>query len=260
MSVERSSVRTDATGRMIRDWDKEDQIPVPKRKLTTGIEPPAYRNDVFKGERRIEWDDWSRIVELDPTLSSAEKKAFHDIFAAEGGMKKAPGGSAVAGILQDTLDKLILKEKLNDLVSRKGKVIDTEDLDFHDVKDIYKGFFNQIFEGPAKTYNAKNPKRTIQGYQILSLIGDDKVSSSVADILFREGPAKGTEIIQKAIKLSDPTKDTGKGAAFGTMTLQALQEISKEPEKVKNFLKFSANARRSDEKARNDYFRFRGGE
>lgn len=48
-------VEYDATGKMIRNWDKK--IPVPQRKPTTGIEPPPYRKDVFKGERRVEWDD-----------------------------------------------------------------------------------------------------------------------------------------------------------------------------------------------------------
>lgn len=260
MNDENKPVRYDATGRMIRDWDSKEKHPVPKKKPTTGIEPPAYRRDVFKGERREEWDSWSRIVQFDSSLSSAEKKAFHDIFAAEGGMKKAPGGSAVAGILQGTLEDLIFKEKVNSLVIRKGKKITTENLDFHDIKDVYKGFFNQTFEGPAKTYNIENSNKTIQGYQLLGLIGNDKLSSSVADILFREGSSKGSEIIQKAIKLSDPDQDTGRGATFGTMTLQALQKISKEPQKVKNFLEFSADARRLNEKDRNDYFRFRGEE
>ena len=136
MSVERSSVRTDATGRMIRDWDKEYQISVPKRKLTTGIEPPAYRRDVFKGERRTEWDDWSRILQFDKSLSSAEKKAFRDIFAAEGGMKKAPGGSAVAGILQKTLDTTKSLENTPEILAKYGKNPKTTDLELQDIKSV----------------------------------------------------------------------------------------------------------------------------
>ncbi len=253
----RTPARTDATGRIIRDWDTQNETPLPKRKPTTGMEPPPYRRDVFKGERRTEWDDWSRILQLDKTLSGAEKKAFHDIFAAEGGMKKAPGGSAVAGILQTTLNDLITRKRVEPLVGRKGEEIKTDDLDLQDVKDVYKGFFNQHFEGPAKTYNLKSQKRAIEGYQILGLIGDPRIASSVADMLFREGSGKGSEIIQNSIRLSDPEQDTGKGGAFGSMTLKALQEIAKDPRKARSFLEFSANARRREEKARNDYFRFR---
>ncbi|MCL4679170.1 MAG: hypothetical protein KJ017_11335 [Alphaproteobacteria bacterium] len=196
-------------------------------------------------------------MQLDKTLSGAEKKAFHDIFAAEGGMKKAPGGSAVAGILQTTLNDLITRKRVEPLVGRKGEEIKTDDLDLQDVKDVYKGFFNQHFEGPAKTYNLKSQKRAIEGYQILGLIGDPRIASSVADMLFREGSGKGSEIIQNSIRLSDPEQDTGKGGAFRSMTLKALQEIAKDPRKARSFLEFSANARRREEKARNDYFRFR---
>ncbi|MCB9976336.1 MAG: hypothetical protein H6858_01895 [Rhodospirillales bacterium] len=242
---------------MIRDWDREDQIPVPKRKLTTGIEPPAYRRDVFKGERRTEWDDWSRILQFDKSLSSAEKKAFHDIFAAEGGMKKAPGGSAVAGILQKTLDTTKSLENTPEILAKYGKNPKTTDLELQDIKEVYKGFFNDAFKGPAQKLNEKNKARAFKGYQILGLIGDDRLSSSIADILFREGTAKGSELIISAIRLTDTDADTGRGNVFGSKTLSALQKIAKNPDQTRNFLEFSANARRGDEKARNDYFRFR---
>ncbi len=257
MPETKPTARTDATGRIIREWNTQSEVTVPKRKPVTGIEPPAYRREVFKGQRRTEWDDWSRIVQLDKGLSSAEKQVFHDIFAAEGGMKKAPGGSAVAGILQATLDDLVQRERLNELVERKGEKIQTDNLDLQDVKDVYKGFYNLHLEGPAKTYNLKNPKNSIQGYQILGLIGDPRMASSVADMLFREGPGRGAEIIRHSVRLADPEQDTGKGGSFGSMTLKALQEIAKDPRKTRSFLEFSANARRQDEKARNDYFRFR---
>ena len=57
-------------GRMVRSW-ASDLVPVPRRKPTTGIEPPDYRKDVFKGARRVEWDDWSRHVQTDSELSNA---------------------------------------------------------------------------------------------------------------------------------------------------------------------------------------------
>jgi hypothetical protein len=257
MTSENKPVRTDATGRIIRDWDTEQQIPIPKHKPTTGIEPPAYRRDVFKGERRAEWDGWSRIVEWDSSLSSAEKRAFHDIFAAEGGMKKAPGGSAVAGILQKTLDSTKSPDNTPGIYARYGKNPKTTDLELPDIKEVYKGFFNDVFKGPAEKLKEKNKTPAIKGYQILGLIGNDRLSSSVADILFREGTTKGSELILKAIQLTDPNADTGTGTAFGSKTLTALQEIAKDHGKTRNFLEFSANARRTDEKDRNDYFRFR---
>lgn len=44
------------------------------------------------------------VLKDDVELSPAERKIFQDIFAAEGGMGKAPGSSAFAGIIQPTLD------------------------------------------------------------------------------------------------------------------------------------------------------------
>lgn len=257
MPETKTPARTDATGRLIREWNTQSEVPAPKRKPVTGIEPPAYRRDVFKGERRTEWDDWSRIFQLDKALSSAEKRAFHDIFAAEGGMKKAPGGSAVAGILQKTLDTIKSPENTPGIIARHGKNAKTTDLEMQDIKEAYKGFFNTVLSGPAKSMSKKVASKPVKGTEILGFVGNDKMASSVADILFREGTGLGSTMIMNAIKTTDPELDIGEDNVLGSKTVSALQEIAKDPRKTRSFLEFSANSRRLDEKARNDYFRFR---
>lgn len=257
MPETKPTARTDATGRIIREWNTQRVVPVPKRKPLTGIEPPAYRRDVFKGERRTEWDDWSRIVQLDKALSSEEKQAFHDIFAAEGGMKKAPGGSAVAGILQKTLDTIKSPQNTPGIIAKYGENAKTTDLEMQDIKEAYKGFFNVALAGPAKSMSAKNASKAVNGTGILGFLGNDKIASSVADVLFREGTGLGSTMIMKAIKATDPALDIGAHNVLGSKTVSALQEIAKDHRKTRNFLEFTANRRRIEEKARNDYFRFR---
>lgn len=248
--LEGKPVEYDATGRMIKSWEKS--VPVPKRKPTTGIEPPAYRRDVFKGERRVEWDDWSRHVQMDSTLSNAEKKAFHDIFAAEGGMRRAPNGTAVAGILQGTLDMLKNDKNIDRVpsITRKhGKDATTDMLDYEDVKHAYKGLFDVHFDKVAE-------KKKKNGSRLLSEFGDDSVASAFGDVVFRDGLGDAGVFVHRALEKANPSLSFGNDTVLGSNAFGHLKDISGDESKRKIFLNSLANQRRKEEKDRNDYFRF----
>jgi hypothetical protein len=247
----------DATGRMIRN----STPPVPTRKPETGIKPPAYRKGVFSGRRQQEWDDWTRNTEFDPNLSSVQKKAFQDIYAAEGGMKKDQSSSAVGGILQPTIK--ILKDKgfIDSVIKKHGPNVKTTDLDQEDIKSIYKAYFDDVLDSAAKGHNIINPINPVRGSQILDLIGDKNTASAVADTLFRDGSGNGTTYTQKAINMAEgKTKvkvEDAEDSTFGSETFQALQEVAKDSQKRQKFLDALADQRKKAEKARNDHFRFR---
>jgi hypothetical protein len=203
----------------------------------------------------VGWLEPDRRVGLVPF--KRRKKSFSRYFRRRGRNEKGAGRIGGRGHIAKTLDSTKSPDNTPGIYARYGKNPKTTDLELPDIKEVYKGFFNDVFKGPAEKLKEKNKTTAIKGYQILGLIGNDRLSSSVADILFREGTTKGSELILKAIQLTDPNADTGTGTAFGSKTLTALQEIAKDHGKTRNFLEFSANARRTDEKDRNDYFRFR---
>ena len=138
---------------------------------------------MFSGSRAQEWDDWTRNTQFDPHLSSAEKKAFQDIYAAEGGMKKNNTSSAVGGIMPQTLSDLKNKGFIDHVGASK-----TTDLDMHDLKNVYKAHFDDVFHGAAKTAGISG-----QGHKMLDTIGDDEITSAAADTLFRDSYKKTSE-------------------------------------------------------------------
>ena len=254
----RPAQNVDATGRSIRSQTP----PVPQRKPETGIKPPAYKKDVFAGPRQQEWDDWTRHTEFDSNLSSAEKKAFQDILAAEGGMQHGPSGSAMGGILRVTLHNLRDKGYIDDVVQKHGREVKPIHLDMQDLKSVYKGYFDDVLESAAKGHTTRNPGNPKRGSQILDMIGDKNTASAVADTLFRDGSGQGTTYIQKAINMAEGntkvTVEDPRNATFGSQTFQGVKDVAtgSENEKRQKFLNALADQRRREEKARNDYYRF----
>lgn len=246
----RKPSRLDATGRMIREDQPKtykylDRVPKPK-------------TDLFKGSRAQEWEDWNALLEQDKELGSAQRKAFSEIYAFEGGMRSPAGGTAFAGIVQSTLNGL----KNNGFLPELSKEMKTKDLDQKSINQVYKAYFNDLFKGAAKTAKLTADK----GYTLLGTIGDDQIAAAFADTIFRDDPELVSVpmiqgAINQALSLNHVPGDRYLGVA-GTQTFNKLRSIAKDPKKKRVFLDTLGDLR--DQKftepgdpMRNEHFRFR---
>ncbi len=211
--------------------------------------PPDYRREVFKGKRFKEWDDFYREVENDSTLSGDEHRILQDIYAAEGGMKKAPGGTAFAGIIQETLDNLIAKEKLPNIVEKHAdkKKIQSTDLDMKDIRDFYVAYFDDALSSAKKGYKRRNPDNPKSGLRLLADLGNH-VGDSVADTLFKNGGDLGVKVVQDALNEYRPVKGYISDKAIGSNNYNTLKEIASDKKEAKKFLDKLAFQRIQQEK------------
>lgn len=107
-------------------------------------------------------------------------------------MERAPGGSAVGGMLQSTLDRLV-DQGFVESIQQGTK---TDQLTSKQLAESYRGYFDDVL----KTVNRSQP-----GHRTLMDINDPLGQALFADTMFREGRGQGPTLIQQAIKIVDPT-------------------------------------------------------
>ena len=221
--------------------DRQTQNPaIPK-----SVPVPDYRRAVFKGERLREWQNWSGAVGRLPGATSREWRAYHEIYAGEGGMKLDPGSGAFAGIHPDTLKEFIGKGNFT------GVKEDTQpkDLSIEQIAQFYRDYSDAAL-------------RDIGGRAALEKFPDAEIASAFLDALFRFGAWGGAgKIIRPAIRRVEPDAVTAEGPKIlKPEDLAAFLALAKSPD-TRRALLDSLSLQRDivakNERARNEHFRFR---
>ena len=219
-----------------------------------GSQPPAsappipkYKEDVFKDPINFgAWMDFGGAVGGLSDVSSSERRAYMEIFAAEGGL--VPNGTTVGGIEAPTLKHLIEEDYV------KGIEPDTPPaaLTMEERTRVYRGYFDWAL-------------RHGDGGAELRRIGDAQATAAFADTLFKHGDRVGARIIQKAINDVSPAGVAVDGFA-GRQTVDAYRELAADPVTRRALLEALAGERkktigdhtgRKGLIARFDHFRFK---
>lgn len=208
-------------------------------RLGNATTPPAYKAGIFAKQPGA-WEGFNKAVGNLPKVSSAEKFAYGQIFAAEGGNIKDPAGSAVAGILQKTLDDA--RGRVPGLSNARTP----GDLRPDQQAALYRDYLNQALAQAG-------------GYQALNGIGSDYAAAVLADTLFRFGPSGGASIIQSAINSVAPGS-VQVGGGMGPQTMAVYIQLAANPATLWQLLKAIGDERdlklKGKEADRNDQFRF----
>ena len=210
------------------------------------IPVPAYRKQA-RGIDTKNWNAWSQLIGRLPRLQSTEKRAYMEIFAAEGGNSVNPKNGATSGIKDDTLDQLIHKKWVKG-IKRGTKA---KDLSLNQRAGIYRDYFDFAMN-------------EVGGSSAFGRIDDAAAASAVADTLFRHGRTGGGQLIREAInKLAPGTLAmrgaTGKKLPFNETALKAFQTAIADPVTRRKFLDALADLRIKDspgEALRFNHFRF----
>ncbi len=229
-----------------------DKLPKPKAPRPP---IPNYGN----GRKPVSADHWNTIhdvLDKNPKTSDTKKHVYRNVWAAEGGLKKDPSGSAVAGIL----DKTLADAKKNPKFADRLKDIETpSDLKDHPelVPDIYDAYFDE---------NLKE----IGGSAGLDKVGNKYAAAAMGDTVFRHGRYGGAKILRNAVddvlesQGKEPLKidlSNGEELVVGEKILGGYSQLAKNPATLGPLLDAVAEGRKKDktEKGdllRADYFRF----
>ena len=193
------------------------------------------------------WNAWSQLIGRLPSLHSTEKRAYMEVFAAEGGDSVNPENGAMSGIKNDTLDELIQKQFVKG-IKRGTKA---KDLSLNERARIYREYFDFAMN-------------EVGGSSAFGRIDDVEAASAVADTLFRNGRTGGGQMVREAInKLAPETLAmhgaTGKELPFNETALAAFQKVIADPTTRQSFLHALADIRIKDspgEAPRFNHFRF----
>ncbi len=205
-------------------------------------EIPAYRADVFRSQPDV-WNTVRDTVLKNPEMGEGQRAAILSIVAAEGGMRKDPDSDAVAGITPNFIAR---SRADGSWPAELGHVKSPSDLKPADVPRAVQHYFDSNL---AK----------IGGAKALDSIPDSRVAAAVADTLYRDGPGRGAELVQKAINMTNGVDGKPDGI-FGSGTLEAVRGFAGDAGKAADFLK-NLEEFRSDlhagDKVRNGQFRIR---
>lgn len=218
--------------------------PEPKAERTM----PSYRNGILDRENGEEnWNAIHDALRDDPHrtgFSEAEKFFYPHIWAAEGGMRRAPGGSAIGGIMNwlvrdlkrdDNPDPFVqkLKEDASHLKTTTGV---TPEL----LTRFYAYFFDSVLRGLP------------DGRKAFERVGNLHAASALADTLFRFGPTGGAELIRDAVNTTgegrpgftpvELAEENGHGL-LGPQVFDAYSKLARDPEQVPWLLANLAAAR-----------------
>lgn len=142
---------------------------------------PDYRSSVLAGQPGA-WDSFHRAVQDLDGGSDAERFAYPAIFAAEGGARRDPTSSAASGILQATLDRA--RERGVAALADLKDGAEPRDLTLRQRAAVYRDYFDDALA-------------PVGGRAALDALGNRHAAAALADTLFRHGPGRGTELIQK---------------------------------------------------------------
>lgn len=155
-----------------------------------------------------------------------------EIFAAEGGDRPTPNGTALSGITQTALDELIAKRYVKNI--KPGTM--PKSLTIDERAKVYRGYFDFALS-------------LAKGSKALTRIGDPEVTAAFADTLFRHGRTGGAGLIQRAINKVSLTKVSTKGPA-GEQTVGAFAKLAANSKTRRLLLDALADERRN--KVKND--------
>lgn len=202
---------------------------------------PAYRRWVF-ADRADDWAAWIVAVDRLPAIEGCERRAYLEIFAAEGGCRVDPRGPAASGLVPATLDELIARRRLRHVAPGTPPAR----LSLDQRAAAYRGYFDEVLAA-------------VSGHAALARIGDPAAAAAFADTLFRHGRRGGSRLIQQAIAGVD-----GGGLSIdgrqGPATLAAYCRLAAAPATRRRLVDALADARlaatHGGERARFDHFRF----
>lgn len=185
--------------------------------------PPA--NKVDFPERHKDRRDFKAAVKKLPGSSAREVRISTGIYGREGGARRDPESTAVAGVTARTFDDLVARGKLTGI----AKGTSPGDLSAEDRAAIYRAYIDDVLH-------------TVGGRKALESISDDTAAEALADTLFMHGRADGTKAIQSAIDNVRPGIVRIDGR-MGPATLETFVRLSSN-EKTRNaLLDALANAR-----------------
>jgi len=194
--------------------------------------PPVLQEKVefFKKEGlEKKRKEFNTALNMQDRMSEAQHKSFITTYDMEGGEAETPGGSAVAGITQRTLDELIDKKYL---------------------KNVQKGTKpNQLSSAQiAQAYGAiaDYSLERVGGRTYLDSLPNADDARLVFDMVVRHGPSGGAALIKAAlneIRQNDEDElDMGEGR-LGPQTAAQLEKILKDVKRQQELRKRVAEKR-----------------
>ena len=218
---------------------------------------PRYRAD--EDELRKSWRAMHDAVDR-TGLGFGQRRAFMEIFAAEGGTKSdRQNPDVVAGLSPARISELsqIVKEVALPERTHPSELTPAERAAFY-----WTWFRSRDHSGFEREL----------GENVLDRIGDDEVAASIADAVFRRGGAGtqkepgGVQIVQLAVNRIQRGRLVPDGR-FGPKTMAAVQEFAADPVRRRRLLDAIADVRIDElkeksstyegEKDRAEHFRFR---
>ena len=207
---------------------------------------PDYKKEYFKNQPKS-WPTWTQLIGGLPNLHSTEKRAYMEIFAAEGGNRLDPGSDAMSGITKTTINRAVDKRHV------KGIKFGTEPktLSLEERSRLYRAYFDHAFD-------------KIDGSRAFGRIADPEAASAVADTLFRHGRNGGGTLIRKAINAVVPGSlaervSSKLGLPFNKTALSEFQRTIADSANRRKFLDALADERikvAPNEADRFNHFRF----
>ena len=141
------------------------------------------------------WNAWSQLIGRLPRLHSTEKRAYMEVFAAEGGDSVNTSNGAKSGITNATLDELIHRKFVKG-IKRGTKAAS---LSLGERARIYRDYFDFAMN-------------ELGGSSAFGRINNAEAASAVADTLFRNGRTGGGQMIREAINKIAPGTLAMRGA------------------------------------------------
>ncbi|MGQ0664773.1 MAG: hypothetical protein ACT4P2_14575 [Pseudomonadota bacterium] len=218
------------------------------------IEPPPYppRNQPIAP---ADWDKLKEALEASYALSPTERFAYAETLAAEGGLKVDSNGAS-SGITRSTLRDAQESRRIPEI---RG-VGTPADLTPAQRLLVYKWYFDT------------QALKEVGGSARLVEIGNPFTAAAIADVLFREGGARGAgfirNAIQKVVRNLSESERLARGlrdkiSEIGVMkrdSFAAIVELSRAGygDRLRDALAEQRENERVRETWRNDHFRFRG--
>ena len=203
---------------------------------------PAYRLAVFAAQPRA-WAAWAAAVARLPAVSPQEARAYHEIFAAEGGLRDDATSGASSGLLPATLAALISCGRLTGIIPGTPP----RRLSVDQRVRAYRAYFDDVL-------------RAIGGHDAFARIASAGAAAAFADALFRHGGRGGIRLVQGALVAVVPAGCAVDGR-LGPKTFALYCRLAADPPNCPRLLDRLADARLAAtggrERPRIDHFRFR---
>ncbi len=203
---------------------------------------PAYRTSVFAAQPGA-WEAWRSAVAGLPGISPQEARAYQEIFAAEGGLRKDARSGAASGLMPSTINALIAAGRLIGVPSG----MPPHRLSIQQRVAAYRAYFDDVL-------------KAIGGHHAFVRIASATAAAAFADTLFRHGGRGGTRLVQRALLAIEPSACTLDGR-LGPRTTGLLCRLAADRGRCRLLLERLADARLAatagGERPRIDHFRFR---